>query len=217
MIAQEILDIASAEVHYHEKRSGTPVADLIPKTNAYDGSDNWTKYHYQLGITQGLDWCGFFLYWCFSRLFNSYAETNTFLYNIINMGGGVDDWFDAFDNAGEFYYRGSAYTPKAGDVVLFSNNIYTYSHAEVVFDPANFGNGTIVTIGGNTTDPFDPGDQSRGMYVAQRVRDCAVGTGFRVLGYCNVPYDGTPSPGYLDDITLFSLWFAKKKRRKTWY
>lgn len=216
MIAQEVIGVASAEDQYHEKIVNTPTSDLYPKTNAYDGSDNWTKYHHELNVAQGQAWCGFFLYWCFRQLFNTDAECTQFLHNIVYYGGGVDQWYIAFNSAGKWHAQNSGYTPKPGDCVIFSDTGYVYSHVELITGVPNWPY-SIEDIGGNTRNPLDPGSQSEGMYVAARTRNAQTTSGFHVLGYCEVDYDGTPSPGYFDDITMLSAWLNKKKRRLTWY
>ena len=204
----DVLATAWFEVGYHEKITNTPVPYLYDKTNAYDGSNNWTKYHNDLGIAQGLDWCGFFAYWCFWEQYNgSFVLTNQFLHNMQNLGGAVSDWENAFDAAGKFWFKGT-YNPKPGDVVIFSDDIYPWSHCEIVEDVSGLPN-TIQTIGGNTRNPDDPGDQSRGMYVAQRVRSMTATTQFWVRGFCEVDYDNTP--GYLQ--TWMAAGSLRKKRR----
>ena len=85
MTAQDVINIAAGEVGYHEKVSGTPTAQLFPKRNQYDGTANWTKYHYEIQVTQGGAWCGYFLYWCFYQLLTNFSDTNSFLHNILQF------------------------------------------------------------------------------------------------------------------------------------
>lgn len=201
----DVLATAWFEVGYHEKITNTPAQYLYDKTNAYDGSDNWTKYHYELGVGQGTSWCGYFAYWCFWEQYNqSFVLTNNFLHNIQNIGGGVDDWENAFDADGKFWLKGT-YTPKPGDVVIFSDDQYVWTHCEIVEDVSGLPN-TIQTIGGNTTNPDDPGYQPNGMYVAQRVRSMTTSTGFRIRGFCEVDYDNTPG--------FMQTWMAGALRKK---
>ena len=62
----------------------------------------------------------------------------------------------------------------------------------------------IETVGGNTRNPDEGGDQSQGMWVARRRRYAQGTTGFHVRGYCEVVYDGSP---------IISGFFIKHRRR----
>ena len=212
IIPNDVIAIASAEVGYHEKVFGTPTADLYPKRNAYDGTANWTKYHHELNVSQGQAWCGFFLYWCFLQVLGTVSATNNFLHGITYYGGGVDQWYYAFNNAGKWHYKNSGYTPKVGDAVIFSDDIYTYSHVELIVDISGYSS-YITDIGGNTRDPDQQGSQSEGMFVARRNRSVTASSGFHILGYCEIDYDGTPI-GPLPDYMYG--WILKKKKRNRW-
>ena len=210
----EVINTAQSQVGYHEKVTSTPVSALYPFQNAYDGHDNWTKFHNDLQITQGSPWCGFFCYWVFFQLLSrSKVQTTAFLHNIIGLGGGVDAWENAFNSVNKFFLNGM-YTPKPGDVVIFSDDDYTWTHCEIVVDVSGYPY-LIDTIGGNTRNPGDPGSQSEGMWVARRQRGATPGsTGFRIRGYCCVDYDNTPSPGYIDYSVLGWQALRPGKRRR---
>ena len=215
MTAQDVMDIAAGEVGYHEKVSGTPTAQLFPKRNQYDGTANWTKYHYQIGVSQGQAWCGFFLFWCFRQLFSSNAETTAFLHNIVYYGGGVDSWYNAFNNVGKWHYKNSGYTPKPGDAVIFSDDSagYTYSHVELIIDVSSYPS-YITDIGGNTREtPGGSGTESDSAWVAQRIRSVTASSGFHILGYCEIDYDGTPVDA-LPDYMYY--WILMKKKKDKW-
>lgn len=182
---------ASSQVGYHEKMVNTPDAALYPFQNNYDGSDNWTKYHHDIGIAQGSDWCGFFCYWIFRNVLGTNAATDAFLYGISGHGGAVSSWAAAFTNVGQ-YHEGDAYTPRIGDLVIFRDDDHPWSHVEMVVDVSGWPS-TIGTVGGNTRNPNEGGDQSTGMWVARRVRDAATQVGWRVRGYCEVVYDNYPT------------------------
>ena len=222
MIAQEVIDMAQAQVNYHEKVTGTPVPDLYVKQNAYDGYNNWTMFHNDLhqinaNVTQGSPWCGYFTYWVFYQLLGSYAATEDFLYHISNYGacgGAVSEWATVFGNEGLWHTSG--YTPKPGDLVIFEDTGIPWSHIEIVVGIGSWPT-YINTIGGNTKQAWESGSESESQWVAARTRYAPYTSGWHVKGYCEVLYDGTPSPGFFDDITLFSAWLNKKKRRLTWY
>lgn len=212
MIPEDVINIAAGEVGYHEKVWGTPDAALYPKRNAYDGEDNWTKYHRDINVAQGGAWCGYFLYWCFFQLCGSISDTNTFLHGIINKGAGVDDWYTAFNNAGKFHYKNSGYIPKPGDAVVFSDAVYTYSHVELIVSVSGYPS-YITNIGGNTRyDPSGSGTESDSAWVARRDRSVTATSGFHILGYCEIDYDGIPEsiPDYMYG------WILQKKKRHKW-
>lgn len=189
----DLVNRASSQVGYHEKQSYTPTPALYVFRNSYDGSDNWTKFHNDIGATQGYDWCGYFCYWCFFKeCGDDHAQTYAFLNNIQNLGGGVIDWYNAFNAVGKFHPRGS-YDPKIGDVVLFSDPQYPYSHCEIVTGLSSAPT-YINTVGGNTRQTSGSGE-STGMWVASRIRHAQANNTFWVLGYCEIDYDGSSGGG----------------------
>lgn len=207
MTSNQPINVAASQVGYHEKVANTPTSALYIFQNSYDGAGNWTKYHNDLGVSQGQAWCGFFCYWLFWKVLSeSTAATNSFLYGISYYGGAVSSWANAFTPQG-LYHEGDAYIPKPGDIVLFSDTGVPWSHCEIVVDVSGWPS-TIQTIGGNTRNPEDPGSQAEGMWVARRTRNAAATTGFHVRGYCEVLYDNTPQPS-TDGLIII------KKRRYT--
>ena len=196
MTAQQVISVAASQVGYHEKVANTPSADLYPFRNSYDGSGNWTKYHNDIhqvdsSIMQGAAWCGYFLYWCFLQILQTKAATDSFLHGISGCGGAVSSWANAFTPYGQ-YHEGDGYVPSVGDVVVFSDTDYPWSHVEIITDVSEWPN-YIGTVGGNTRNPDDPGSQSEGMWVARRRRYAQGSSGFHVRGYCEILYDGGPS------------------------
>lgn len=186
--------MAASQVGYHEKIVNTPVAALYQFRNSYDGSGNWTKYHNDLSVGQGASWCGYFCYWVFYQLLNqSFSTTDTFLHGILGKGGGVDAWETAFSSAGYYFPKGT-YVPVPGDVVIFSSTDYVWSHCEIVADVSEWPN-YITTIGGNTTNPDEGGDQSQGMWVARRRRSVTASSVFWIRGFCAIDSTAGPSWG----------------------
>lgn len=185
MTREQIVNMAQSQVGYHEKVTGTPVEQLYPFRNNYDGADNWTKFHHDISVTQGADWCGYFCYWVFYQILGkSFLKTDTFLHGISGKGGFVDTWETAFASAGYYFPKGT-YIPQPGDIVIFSDNNYTWSHVEIVVDVSEWPN-WVTTVGGNTKNPDEGGDQSRGMYVALRRRSVTATSGFWIRGFCAV-------------------------------
>ena len=185
MTRNEIVSKASSQVGYHEKEYNTPVTYLYQFQNSYDGSDNWTKYHHDISVGQGAAWCGYFCYWVFYQLLGqSFVNTDNFLHGIAGRGGGVDAWENAFSSAGYYFPKGS-YVPVPGDVVIFSSTDYTWSHCEIVADVTEWPN-YIMTVGGNTTNPNEGGDQSQGLWVASRRRSVTASSVFWIRGFCAI-------------------------------
>lgn len=185
MTRDQITQMAASQVGYHEKVSGTPTEQLYPFRNSYDGAQNWTKYHNDISVGQGASWCGYFCYWVFFQLLgSSFSNTDTFLHGIAGRGGGVDSWESAFSQVGAYFSRDN-YTPRPGDVVIFSSSDYVWTHCEIVVDAGEWPS-YVTTIGGNTTNPEEGGDQSQGMWVARRRRSGTVNSGFWIRGFCAI-------------------------------
>ena len=186
--------MATSQVGYHEKVTNTPTADLYDFTNAYDGSDNWTKFHNDINVTQGLDWCGYFCYWCFYQLLGQdFTNTDNFLHGISGKGGAVSSWATAFTTVGQ-YHEGDAYTPKVGDLIIFQDDGIPWSHIEIIVDVSGWPS-AVRTVGGNTRNPDDPGPQASGMYVAKRTRTIGGSSGWRSKGFCETDLDNMPTMG----------------------
>lgn len=210
MTSSDIVNIATTQVGYHEKVTNTPVADLYAFQNAYDGHDNWTKYHHDIGVSQGQAWCGFFCYWLFRMLIGNNPDTTSFLHNISYYGGAVSSWAQAFSTVNK-YHENDGYIPKVGDIVIFSDTGYPWSHCELLVDMQLWPT-YIINIGGNTRNPNDPGSQSEGMWVAQRSRSAMATSGFHVRGYCEVDYDDTPSGGSIPDFMMWKYLQTEKTK-----
>lgn len=215
MTSSDIINIATSQVGYHEKVTNTPVADLYAFQNAYDGHDNWTKYHHDIGVGQGQAWCGFFCYWLFRMLIGNNSDTTAFLHNIQYYGGAVSSWATAFSSA-NLYHENDGYVPKPGDIVIFSDTGYPWSHCELVIDISLWPN-YIINIGGNTRNPNDPGSQSEGMWVAQRTRSATATSGFHVRGYCEVLYDDIPIGLLTDEMMAYYIHRKRKGMYFDWW
>lgn len=143
---KKVLDVARAELGYHEK---TSAANLDSKTAPNDGMGNYTKYSrdlaaagYYNGSKQGFDWCDVFVDWCFymacgrDRAKAEEVECQTGPY-----GAGVGFSARYYKAQDRFY----ASAPKAGDQIFFGDNDHT-GLVESIAD------GYVTTIEGNTSD-----------------------------------------------------------------
>ena len=186
MTRDQIVQMAASQVGYHEKETGTPTEQLYPFQNAYDGTDNWTKFHHELSVGQGVPWCGYFAYWVFWNLLGkSKTNTDNFLHGIDSYGAYVSAWENAFSAAG-YYFPAGTYQPKPGDVVVFSDTGIPYSHVEIVVDVSGWPS-TINTIGGNTKQTSGgSGTEAESAWVARRSRSATATTGFHIRGYCAI-------------------------------
>lgn len=195
MTSAQVVAMATSQVGYHEKVTNTPVDDLYPFRNAYDGQDNWTKYLNDLNEPQGQPWCGFFAYWVFWQLLNkNFSNTDNFLHGISGKGGATSSWKLAFETVGQ-YHEGDGYTPKVGDVVLYWDPPgVPWSHVEIIVDVSGWPN-TIMTVGGNTKNPEEAGLEDESMWVAKRTRYPGWTSGWRIRGYCETDLDNMPTMG----------------------
>lgn len=144
-----VVDLANAEVGYHEKASN---ASLDDKT-ANSGGANWTKYAKDLdalpnfynGAKNGFAWCDIFVDWCFVHIFGEELGRKMLYQPEKSAGAGC------LYSAG-YYKQNNAFhrtNPRVGDQIFFSYSAGEYSHTGIVV--AVNGN-TITTVEGNTSD-----------------------------------------------------------------
>lgn len=215
MNKQALIDVLEAESGYHEKMTGTPSTFLDAKRNDYDSTnpnDNYTKYHRDLGVAQGQDWCGFFAFWAVTRVLGSTSAATAWLHNIVGFGGATSSWAKAFQAVGKWHPRGDGYRPKAGDAVVYEDDGIPWSHIEFCTN-ADMYPFNIVCVGGNTSNGSG-GSQSQGFWVYMRTRNPTATSGFRVKGYCECEFDDDP---YIQDVDLLLAWWARSRRKKCWY
>lgn len=144
-----VIDLANAEVGYHEKASNANLDD--PTVNS--GGANWTKYARDLdalsnfynGQKNGYAWCDVFVDWCFVHIFGEELGRKMLYQPEKSAGAGC------LYSAG-YYKQNNAFhrtNPRPGDQIFFSYSAGEYSHTGIVVDV----NGTtITTIEGNTSD-----------------------------------------------------------------
>lgn len=209
-----LIALLESQHGYHEKRANTPREYLYTLRNAYDGSDNWTMYHDGIGYGQGADWCGIFAYWAVLQLAGSHEEARSWLHGIADKGAATSSWANAFATVGKWHPKGDGYQPKAGDLAIYEDDNYPWSHVEFIVN-ADMWPFSMTCIGGNTTDGTG-GSDAQGLWVYRRNRSPtgAVGSSnWRVRGYCECDYDGDDST----DVSLFTYWLHKRKRHRCYY
>ncbi len=132
--ASKLIEIATAEIGYHEKASN---ANLDSKT-ANSGKGNYTKYSrdlhkagYYNGNKQGFDWCDQFVDWCFFKLCGSKDKAEYLECQTGNYGAGCGYSLIYYVAAGRFDRN-----PKVGDQIFFKYNLndasYTADHTGIV-------------------------------------------------------------------------------------
>lgn len=148
--AREILDVASSQVGYKEKKSNKQLDDFT----ANAGSGNWTKYardlyyeanpHYFNGNKNGFAWCCVFVCWCHwiaSGKDKSEADR-------VQCQSGK---YGAACNYAASYYKKQGRldkSPKIGDQIFFGSGS-TYKHTGIVED---IDDTYVYTIEGNASN-----------------------------------------------------------------
>ena len=139
---QKVIDIALAEVNYHEKATNDQLDDKLSNP----GSGNYTKYardlwklRYFNGSKSGVEWCSVFVSWCFVQAYG--LDTALFLLcqKLGSAAAGVKHARQYFVEAGRFYNA-----PKKYDVIFFGRG-----HMGIVYDVDNT---YVYTVEGNTSD-----------------------------------------------------------------
>lgn len=144
-----VVDLANAEVGYHEKASNTNLDD--PSGNA--GGNNWTKYARDLdnvadfynGKKNGYAWCDIFVDWLFVQCFGA-EKGRQMLYQPEQSAGAGCLYSAGYYKQANAFHRSN---PRVGDQIFFSYSPGEYSHTGIVVD---VNGNTITTVEGNTSD-----------------------------------------------------------------
>lgn len=137
---EKVLNIASAEVGYLEKRSNS---NLYNKT-ANAGSANYTKYGYEMHKLQPFNmdypaaWCDAFVDWCFVQAFG------------VDLARVLLHGFDDYTVLSAQYFMNKKQwhtSPKAGDQIFFKNST-GICHTGLVYKVDST---YVYTIEGNTS------------------------------------------------------------------
>lgn len=186
--AKQLVEIAEAEIGYHEKASNS---NLDSKT-ANSGKGNYTKYSrdlhkagYYNGNKQGFDWCDQFVDWCFFRLCGSrdkaeYLECQTGKY-----GAGCGWSLKYYKAAGRLDM-----TPKVGDQIFFKYGAddSTADHTGIV---VRITDSLIETIEGNS-----------GSEVKRKVYQLNDKT---IIGYGHPRYDAEPKKAIAKEVKTVNI------------
>ena len=142
---QNVLEIANSQMGYHE---GNKTSQLGGTSS---GSKNYTEYGYYYGL-QGA-WCAMFVNWC--------ARENGTSTKVIPSYCAVMSYYSSYTKKGHHFYtwaktkggKGS-YTPKAGDLIFFSDRLGGSTHHIGYVRSFSIKNGkvTVTTLEGNTSD-----------------------------------------------------------------
>ncbi len=119
--AKQVVDIATAEIGYHEKASNS---NLDSKTGN-NGSANWTKYArdlanagYYNGSKNGFEWCDVFADWCFwMACGKDPAKAQALQCQTGPLGAACPYSAGYYKNQGRYDKN-----PKVGDQVFFQQN-----------------------------------------------------------------------------------------------
>ncbi|MBR3366316.1 MAG: CHAP domain-containing protein [Lachnospiraceae bacterium] len=155
--ADRVIRIAMDEVGYLEKSVAAWKKygkDCLYEKTAHAGSDNYTKYGYELcGLFPEIidfpaAWCDCFVDWCF---YKAYGVTNAQKL----LGGRFDDYTKGstklYIGKQAFYYAKAGFLPKPGDQIFFakSGSFETIYHTGLVY---KVDESRVYTIEGNTSD-----------------------------------------------------------------
>lgn len=146
--ASRLLEIAAAEIGYHEKVSNA----YLDSNTANSGSGNWTKYARDLynagffnGNKNGYAWCAVYVTWCFWQLAGKDREKSNYIQcQTGDCGAGCSFSAQYYKDLGRFYTS----NPQPGDQIFFRGS-GTVAHTGLVESVAG---GYVVTIEGNTSD-----------------------------------------------------------------
>lgn len=144
-----VVDLAEAEVGYHEKASNANLDD--PTGNS--GGNNWTKYARDLdalpdfynGKKNGYAWCDIFVDWLFVQCFGA-EKGRQMLYQPEQSAGAGCLYSAGYYKQANAFHRAN---PRVGDQVFFSYSAGEYSHTGIIVD---VNGNTITTVEGNTSD-----------------------------------------------------------------
>lgn len=173
----KVLKVANDEVGYLEKKTGN--LDYLYKKTANAGSNNYTKYGYEMHkiypavMDYPAYWCDCFVDWCFQKAYGISTAKSL-------LCGNFDDYTV---NSAQMYKNKGAYyrsNPKKGDQIFFNNGT-RICHTGIVY---KVDNNRVYTIEGNTSGAS--GVVANGGGVAKKSYPLTYG---RIDGYGRPKYD----------------------------
>jgi hypothetical protein len=171
---KKLLDVASAEVGYLEKKSNAQLDDKTANagtanyTKFWRDTDNWLKWNINGNSSQGNPWCACFVSWCFIQ-----AGIGNLIAPFYYCPAGVNN----FRKAGQ----GIMLKPQAGDVIFFKDSSGVACHVGIVEKVDGV---KVYTIEGNTSSVA--GVVSNGGCVARKSYSLSYGS---ILGYGRPKYE----------------------------
>lgn len=145
---QKVLNLARAEIGYHEKNANGNLDD----SSANAGSGNYTKYARDLdkmtnwynGAKNGYAWCDVFVDWLFYKCFGDPLGREMICQPAGSAGAGCLYSAQYYKQAGRW-----SQIPDVGDQIFFTYSPGEYSHTGIV---ESVQSGIITTIEGNTSE-----------------------------------------------------------------
>ena len=200
---EKLLEVATNEVGYLEKKNGNSLYDKTKNA----GSANYTKYGYEMHklypttMDYPAAWCDCFVDWCFVQAFGKDIA--------MKMLHKFDDY--TVNSAG--YYKNNKewyQTPKVGDQIFFTNSNGGICHTGIV---CAVDNTYVHTIEGNTSS--ESGVVANGGCVRRKSYKLTYN---RIAGYGRPNYglvDGTKKPLETGNDIVWELMNGKYKLKIT--
>lgn len=132
---QRVIDIALAEVGYHEVGNNYTkyAADLDAIPSFYNGAKN------------GYAWCDVFVDWCFVKAYGVVGAKELLCQPDNSCGAGCYYSAKYFKDKGRFHEK----NPQTGDQIFFSYQEGEVSHTGIVVGVTSY---SVITVEGNTSD-----------------------------------------------------------------
>lgn len=147
---ERVINVAIAEIGYHEKASNTNLDD---KT-ANSGSGNYTKYARDFdekypgwynGKKNGYAWCDMWVDWCMLTAFDYDTALRLLCQPEKSAGAGCTYSLKYYKDKGQFFTSG----PRRGDQIFFGKSLSNVQHTGLVEKADSV---YVYTIEGNTSD-----------------------------------------------------------------
>ena len=190
----DTLSVAISQLGYQESGS---VYSLAGTTSGSSG--DYTEYNYNMGSINGYAyyWCATFVAWSLyqggatnQNTQSAWCRFHMGDINYIWREVSCFYWANQLKNFGYFNwsaYKGGSYTPKAGDLIFFRDDI---SHIGIVRYSAG---GYVYTIEGNTTDASGVESNGGGVYLKSYSLSSS-----SIYGYGCLPYASNASAPKID-------------------
>ena len=172
----DVLALAFSQLGYHE---GDSDADFAGANQS--GTRNFAEYNRIYGkldngegngVSYGYSWCAAFVSWCLRHAGVSKEVARTEV-----SCRRMTDWYR---EQGRFYRRGSGYTPRPGDLIMFHEGVGTPTHV-----------GIVVGTRGRVVRVID-GNGVEGSVALHEYRRGSS----KIYGYCVPEYESVPGTVY---------------------